>query len=77
MINKFKKKPNIRFYWQEFSEEAEIIFDKSQRAVDLHRNYRKIVEAIFRGIEQCAVAMGNDAKTPHSMVRLGGRQVET
>jgi hypothetical protein len=33
--------------------------------------YKNLVAAIFRGIEQCASAMGNDAKTPHSMVRLG------
>jgi hypothetical protein len=39
--------------------------------VDLHRVYKNLVAAIFRGIEQCALAMGNDAKTPHSMVRLG------
>lgn len=48
-----------------------MIFDKSARAVDLHRVYKNLVAAIFRGIEQCASAMGNDAKTPHSMVRLG------
>lgn len=33
--------------------------------------YKNLVATIFRGIEQCAQAMGNDAKTPHSMVRLG------
>ena len=48
-----------------------MIFDKSARAVDLHRVYKNLVVTIFRGIEQCAQAMGNDAKTPHSMVRLG------
>lgn len=48
-----------------------MIFDKSARAVDLHRAYKKLVGTIVAGIEQCAQAMGNDAKTPHSMVRLG------
>ncbi len=36
--------------------------------------YKNLVAAIFRGIEQCASAMGNDAKTPHSMVRLGKKE---
>ena len=48
-----------------------MIFDKSARAVDLHRVYKNLVAAIFRGIEQCASSMANDAKTPHSMIRLG------
>ena len=52
-----------------------MIFDKSARAVDLHRVYKNLVAAIFRGIEQCAQAMANDAKTPHSMVRLGKQSI--
>ena len=60
---------------QDFSEEAEIIFDKSARAVDLHRVYKDLVAAIFRGIEDCAAAMAHDAKTPVSMVRLGEEKV--
>jgi len=63
---------NVDFVWfQEFSEEAEIIFDKAARTVDLHRVYKNLVAAIFRGIEQCAAATVNDVKTPHSMIRLG------
>ncbi|CAF5212372.1 unnamed protein product [Rotaria magnacalcarata] len=58
-------------YFSEFSEEAEVIFDKSARAVDLHRVYKNLVTAIFQGIEECASAMIHDAKTPDSMVRLG------
>ncbi|CAF0927129.1 unnamed protein product [Adineta steineri] len=54
----------------DFSEEAEIIFDKSPRMVDLHRVYKNLVAAIFRGIEQCASAVVSDGKTPHSMIRL-------
>ncbi|CAF1292456.1 unnamed protein product [Adineta ricciae] len=57
-------------YFAEFSDEAEMIFDKSSRAVDLHRAYKTLVGAIFRGIEQCAAGMANDPKTPHSMIRL-------
>ena len=59
---------------QEFGEEAELIFDKSARAVDLHRVYKNLVEAVFRGIEQSAAAMTNDAKT-HLMIRLGRRHL--
>ncbi|CAF4360437.1 unnamed protein product [Rotaria socialis] len=57
-------------YFSEFSEEAEVIFDKSARAVDLHRVYKNLVTAIFQGIEECASVMVHDAKTPDSMVRL-------
>ncbi|CAF0788718.1 unnamed protein product [Didymodactylos carnosus] len=56
-------------YFAEFTEEAETVFDKSQRAVDLHRVYKNLVAAIFRGIESCAMSAG-DGKTPPSMVRL-------
>ncbi|CAF4595135.1 unnamed protein product [Rotaria sp. Silwood1] len=57
-------------YFAEFSEEAEVIFDKSARAVDLHRVYKNLVGAIFRGIEECAATMVHDAKIPDSMIRL-------
>ena len=41
--------------------------------MDLHRVYKNLVAAIFNGIEQCAATMPNDAKTPHSMIKLGKR----
>lgn len=39
--------------------------------MDLHRAYKNLVAAIFRGIEECAASMVHDAKTPDSMIRLG------
>jgi len=76
-INEYRPMKNRRVgilpfvnYFADFTEEAEIIFDKSARTVDLHRVYKNLAAAIFRGIEQCATAMANDAKAPHSMVRL-------
>ncbi|CAF0977524.1 unnamed protein product [Rotaria sordida] len=76
-INEYRPVKNRRVgilpfvnYFADFTEEAEVIFDKSARAVDLHRVYKNLVAAIFRGIEDCAATMVHDAKTPDSMVRL-------
>ena len=43
---------------QEFSEEAETVFEKSARVADLHRVYKNLVTAIFSGIEQSAASHG-------------------
>lgn len=68
-----KQKNDVSFcvFLQEFSEEAETIFEKSARMADLHRVYKKLVESIFIGIENSASAMTNDAKTPNLMIKLG------
>lgn len=46
---------------------AETIFDKAERRTDLDRAYKKLLQGVLRGIEQCA---NSGAKTPSDVIRF-------